>query len=1045
MSASTFNIYNASAGSGKTFTLVKDYLKIVLTSKEFLPHRHVLAITFTNKAVDEMKTRIVGALMTFASPTILSQPDALFEQVVDELESSPTIIHAKSKQLLSKILHNYAAFDISTIDKFTQKLIRTFAFDLKLPMNFEVELDTDHLLQKAVNRLLSKAGKNKALTKVLVAFAIEKADDDKSWNIALDLVKTAKLLISETDAPFLKALSQRSLQDFQDLKTKLTNDINAIETEIAEQSIQVLESISASGVEFSDFTRGSLPKHFTALASKKFDIKLDAVWQISIETTSLYTKKAPPHVAEAIDALRPQLVDAFHKTKQGVYRYRYLKNIRKNTTPLSVLNLIYQELKIIKDEENLLMISEFNTIISQQIKDQPAPFIYERIGEKFNHFFIDEFQDTSELQWENLVPLLTNTLAEENGSAMLVGDAKQAIYRWRGGKAEQFINLHNNATAFPFDATLSHLPTNYRSCKTVVDFNNNFFEHLSNVTFSNETYKSLYQSPPQLEFNAKTGYVNISFLEFEKGSDKQLLYAEKVLKIITTYLDSSPDAKWKDICVLVRKRKEGIAVANLLSQNGIDIVSSETLLVAQSPEVKYIISLLTYLHEPSNMEAKLEVLNYILAHNELGDSHLFRSKSIPLNRTAFFKSLEPLGLQFSPTTALQLSIYESVEYIISSFRLSKTSNAYIQFFLDFVLEFTQKPTPSIQQFIDHYNLKKDSLSVVTPKGINAVQIMTVHKSKGLEFPVVIFPFAELDIYKELEPKEWMPLESSYAPFSHFLLNYNKDFEAYGSEGESIFRDHQSKLELDNINLLYVALTRAVEQLYIVGNASVSKKGEENLKTYSGLLINYLKSIGNWEGATFEYEFGVFEKIDLPKPAKYPTVLQREFISTPKEHLNVSMATNAGYLWDTSQKDALEKGNLIHLLMSKIYTKSDIETTLLDFFNAGVISSTQSDELFSTLEAIVSHPLLTPYYSSDVEVYNEREIMTASGTIIIPDRLVLFKDLTAVIIDYKTGDHYDKYETQLETYSDIVQEMGYKVSKKILVYVNSNIEIKLLLG
>jgi len=190
---------------------------------------------------------------------------------------------------------------------------------------------------------------------------------------------------------------------------------------------------------------------------------------------------------------------------------------------------------------------------------------------------------------------------------------------------------------------------------------------------------------------------------------------------------------------------------------------------------------------------------------------------------------------------------------------------------------------------------------------------------------------------------------------------------------------------------------------------------------------------------------VFEKIDLPKPAKYPTVLQREFISTPKEHLNVSMATNAGYLWDTSQKDALEKGNLIHLLMSKIYTKSDIETTLLDFFNAGVISSTQSDELFSTLEAIVSHPLLTPYYSSDVEVYNEREIMTASGTIIIPDRLVLFKDLTAVIIDYKTGDHYDKYETQLETYSDIVQEMGYKVSKKILVYVNSNIEIKLLLG
>ena len=1041
MNGSTFNIYNASAGSGKTFTLVKDYLKIVLTSKEFLPHRHVLAITFTNKAVDEMKTRIVEALMIFAAPSVLDQSDPLFEQVVSELGSSPKNIHLKSKQLLRKILHNYAAFDISTIDKFTQKLIRTFAFDLKLPMNFEVELDTDLLLQKAVNRLLSKAGKNKALTKVLVEFAIEKADDDKSWNIALDLVKTAKLLTSETDAPFLEALSERSLQDFGVLKTTLTKDINETELQVVELSTQVLNLIMTNGIEFSDFMRGSLPNHFKSLVSKKFNHSFTAQWQQSIETTSLYPKKVLPHIAATIEKLRPQLVEAFHKTKEGIYRIRYLKNIRKNTTPLSVLNLIHQELKNIKDEENLLMISEFNTIISQQIKDQPAPFIYERIGEKFNHFFIDEFQDTSELQWKNLVPLLTNTLAEENGSTMLVGDAKQAIYRWRGGKAEQFINLYNNATVFPFDATLSHLPTNYRSCRQVVDFNNKFFKYLSTIVFSNDTYKSLYQSPPQLEFNKKTGYVNISFLEFEKGIDKSVLYAEKVLKIIKSYLVSSKQAMLKDICVLVRKRKEGVAVANLLSQSHIDIVSSETLLVAQSPEVKLIMSVLEYVHEPSNMEAKLEVINYMASHVDVGDPHLFRVKCIPLNRTSFFQALQTLGIDFSARTALQFSIYESVEYIISGFQLAKISNAYIQFFLDFVLEFTQKPTSSIRQFIDHYNSKKDSLSVVTPKGINAVQIMTVHKSKGLEFPVVIFPFAELDIYKELEPKEWMPMEAFYAPFPHFLLNYNKDFEAFGAEGASIYKDHQSKLELDNINLLYVAFTRAVEQLYVVGNASVSKKSPEKLKTYSELLISYLKSSGKWEDGTLEYEFGAFEKIKVPKPTKYPTVYQQEFISTPKERLNVSMVTNAGYLWDTAQKEALEKGNLIHLLMSKIYTKADIETTLNDFFNAGVISSTQSDALLSTLEAIVSHPLLVPYYGSAIEVYNEKEIMTSSGKIIIPDRLVVFKDLTAVVIDYKTGNPYVKYETQLANYSEIIQEMGYTVIKKFLVYINANLQVK----
>ena len=435
-------------------------------------------------------------------------------------------------------------------------------------------------------------------------------------------------------------------------------------------------------------------------------------------------------VAATIDGIRPQLIEAFHATKATVYHLRYLKNIRKNATPLSVINLINKELTTIKEEDNLLLISEFNTIISQEIKNQPAPFIYERIGEKFNHFFIDEFQDTSELQWENLLPLITNTLGAEDGSTMLVGDAKQAIYRWRGGRAEQFISLYNNDTSLPFDADLSYLPTNYRSCREIIGFNNQFFKHLSTVTFSKDTYKDLYQAPAQLEFSEKAGYVNISFLEFEKGADKPLLYAAKVLKIIRTHLASGPDASLKDICVLVRKRKEGVAVANLLSQYDIDIVSSETLLVSQSPEVKYIVSLLVFMHEPSNIEAKLEVINYIISKNNIGDPHLFRLDCISLNLRSLFNTLQDIGVHFSPKTALELSLYESVEYIISSFRLTQRSNAYIQFFLDFVLEFTQKPTSSVREFLDHYNLKKESLSIVTPKGINAVQIMTVHKSKG---------------------------------------------------------------------------------------------------------------------------------------------------------------------------------------------------------------------------------------------------------------------------------------------------------------------------
>lgn len=1041
MSTSTFNIYNASAGSGKTFTLVKDYLKIVLSSKEFLPHRHVLAITFTNKAVDEMKNRIIEALMSFGSTKILQQSDPLFSQVVSELHSTPETIHLKSKQLLSKVLHNYAAFDISTIDKFTQKIIRTFAFDLKLPMNFEVELDTDHLLQKAVSRLISKVGKDRALTKALVNFAINKADDDKSWNIALDLSKTARLLTNETEAGYLKDLAQHSLSDFQVLRESIKKEIAVAETQIIAVSTQVLELIKSSGIELTDFSRGSLPRHFASLASKNFDLSFSAKWQKSIDTSSLYPQKTSPDVAAIIDGLRPQIVEAFQATKATTYRFRYLKNIRKNITPLSVINLINKELTTIKEEDNLLLISEFNTIISQEIKNQPSPFIFERIGEKFNHFFIDEFQDTSELQWSNLQPLITNSLASENGSVMLVGDAKQAIYRWRGGQAEQFIRLYNNDSSLPVDANIFNLPTNYRSCKEIVDFNNCFFQHLSSVTFSNDKYRELHQAPAQLEFNKKTGYVNISFLKFDKGDDKSLLYAEKVLKIITSYLASDLETKLNDICVLVRKRKEGVAVANLLSQHEIDIVSSETLLVSRSLEVKFIVSLLEYLYEPADTKSKLEVINYIVSKKDVGDPHLFRSKCISLGLKSFFIRLQNIGIHFSSQTALQLSLYECMEYIISSFQLAKSSNAYIQFFLDFVLEFTQKPTSSIRQFLDHYYLKKESLSIVTPKGINAVQIMTVHKSKGLEFPVVIFPFAELDIYRELDPMEWAPLEDTFLPFSQFLLNYNKDFENFGTDAASIHADHQSKLELDNINLLYVALTRAVEQLFIVGNASISQKGDENIKTYSGLLINYLKSIGRWEADKFEYEFGIFEKIEAVESSKYPTETQTGFISTSKEQLNVSMATSSGYLWDTTQNEAIEKGNLVHLLMSKIYTKSDIETTFNHFIKSGAISKPQEEDLRETVEAILNHPMLSSYYSSEVTVFNEREIMNCSGKIIIPDRLIVYEDLTAIIIDYKTGDFYDKHELQIKNYAQTIEEMGYNVIKKILVYTGANLQVK----
>ena len=1041
MNSSTFNIYNASAGSGKTFTLVKEYLKILFSSNLKEPHKHILAITFTNKAVNEMKERIINKLIEFSNSNILQKDNAMFSLICDELNFSPEKVHSKSIKLLDTILHNYAAFDVSTIDKFTQRLIRTFAYDLKLPMNFEVELDTEELLNKAVENLIAKAGENKELTSLLIEFALEKADDDKSWDIAYDLKKIASLLITEKDIPYIEQLSKNTLEDFKSFKNQVSKDITEKENYLIETSNSTLEFIASCGLEFDDFNRGFLPKYFQKLAQKNFNEKYDAKWQEDIESKTLYPKRVLNNIAQTIESIQPQLADTFYKTKAAVYELRFLKNLYKNITPLSVISLINVELNTLKEEQNLLMISEFNTIISNEIKNQPAPFIYERIGEKFKHYFIDEFQDTSILQWQNLIPLLQNTLSGENGSVMLVGDAKQAIYRWRGGEANQFIDLFNHKSPFFVKGNVYNLPSNFRSFKEIISFNNSLFKHIASLIFSKEDYQNLYLEASQNTSLNFEGYVNLSFLEPSKEVHRDELFPEKVLNIIQESITNG--FSLSDICVITRKKKEGVLIAEFLNDNGVDIISSETLLLEKSPEVNLIINTLSFILNQNNLEAKFNILNYIYNREEqINEAHIFYKAFIDLPIDHFFEELKTKNIFFDYKNSLQLPIYELTESIVSGFNLVNKSNAYVQFFLDFVFDYSQKYTSNISHFIEYYNSKRSSLSVVSPEGKNAVQIMTVHKSKGLEFPIVIFPYADLNIYREIEPKEWFPLDNEkYSPFTHSLLNYSKDFENYGDIGTEIYTNHQSELELDNINLLYVALTRAVEQLHIVSSKQLDKKGHENLKNYSGLFINFLKEKELWNDNKLIYEFGNPKK-EVNNPIEKPsTKEQSKFISSTRKDKHINIVTSSGYLWDTAQKTAIEKGNLIHLLMSKINSEIDIDSSLNSLFNSGTINKNQIDELKQIALQIVTNNKLKKYYSSDNTTYNERDIITHSGEVLRPDRLVILPNNKAVILDYKTGKLDDKHMQQLEYYKTIVEQIGFKVEKKILIYINDSIEIK----
>jgi ATP-dependent exoDNAse (exonuclease V) beta subunit len=619
---SIFQVYNASAGSGKTFTLVKEYLKVLLNSEDIFSFQKILAVTFTNKAAGEMKERVLSSLEDFAA----GKENDLCNIIIKEIDADKPIIQQRSKKILEAILQNYAAFSITTIDSFTHKIIKSFAYDLGLPQNFEVEMDAVSLLNQAVDVLISKIGSDKKLTKLLIDYSLDKTDDDKSWDISRDLNEFAKVLLNEDDIKHFRALANKKLEDFTNLKTKLYSHQKELKEAIKNVGAAFLDLIENHGIAHKDFMRATIPKFFLDLSAKSVNIdflKRSETIEKAIENHQYYSKTTTTAVASLIENIVPEIINLYAQSKDLYSQFLMNKLALKNIIPLAVLNNINIELEQIKEENNIRLNAEFNQLISDNIKEQPAPFIYERIGQRFQHYFIDEMQDTSELQWQNLIPLIDNALAQENSILLLVGDGKQAIYRWRGGKAEQFIELGSPLkNPFHVKKEIKSLETNFRSYSEVINFNNSFFQHTANF-IQNDSYKNLFiEGNKQFENSKKGGFVSLTFLEKEEDKDlEKLKYPKKVLEKINKLKDSF---SLNEICVLTRTKKDGVAVANYLSENGVDIISSETLLIQNSLKVCFIIDVLKVLQNANDEETRFEVLYFLHQHLQIKNpKHIF--------------------------------------------------------------------------------------------------------------------------------------------------------------------------------------------------------------------------------------------------------------------------------------------------------------------------------------------------------------------------------------------------------------------------------------
>ena len=1051
MQRPSFSIYDASAGSGKTYALVKEYLKIILVAKKNDAYRNILAITFTNKAVHEMKSRIVGSLSEFAKENPSDKAQDLMQHLAIETQLSIIQIKTKSQQIIKHIIHNYAAFDISTIDKFTHRVIRAFAHDLDLQINFEVTLDTENLLIEAVDAIIAQAGEDETLTKLLIDFTMEKTDDDKSWDISREILETGRLVLNENNRNEINHFQDKTIFEFVEIKNKLAEACKVLETENAELAESALQLIEKNGIDTKSFSGSYFPKHLQSIQEGKFNPK-NKTYHEQEDIKINKTAKDGALIESIIPELLEILSAIYKKFEKGDFYKAFLKNI----TPLSLLNTVSNELVKIQKEQNLLPIAEFNALIHKEIQNQPAPFIYERLGERYRHFFIDEFQDTSEMQWQNLIPLIDNAtsseLEGEKGTLMIVGDPKQSIYRWRGGKAEQFIALskYHNPFNNP-EKVLEHLEKNYRSYSQIIEFNNDFFQMLSNE-FENLDYKDLYANKSRQKINEKIGgYVNISFLPKTETVDdeeddleelnKTDLYVRATLK---TILDVRQKGfKYSDIAVLIRHNKNGTAIANFLIEQGIPILSSESLLIKNATEVRFIIHLLKYLKNSFDLEAKAHFLHYVAY--KIQDKlpiHDFIAQGMEQKKESEFENwLTNFDISLSFQDIRKKSLYESVEVIVSKFLapFSSAVSAYVQYFLDIVLERDVRNQAGIADFLDYWDKSSAKFKIPSPEGSDAVQIMTIHKSKGLEFPVVIFPFAEENYSLQKKDKLWLDFEDEKFNLPKALIDNSKAVEGFGEAAKATFIEKSQEQLLDNINVLYVALTRAEEQLYVISNLFKPNKEGNYPNNMATFFVNYLEQNANYDESVLEYHFGDSQKLssESKEQKEFKDIPLVSEILNPK---NIKIAQRESVMWGTHQQEAIEYGNVVHEILSYVKTKNDIDLAIIKAIESGLINLNQKEIVSKTIDEIVNHSELSDYFEAGNEVLNEQTIIQKEGKTIKPDRMVLNKNKDVLLLDYKTGTHNPKHQLQIENYQKAIELMGYKVVKKALIFIGEQINV-----
>jgi ATP-dependent exoDNAse (exonuclease V) beta subunit len=1059
MGVGTLTIYSASAGSGKTHQLAGIYLEKLFRSK--LSYRKILAVTFTHKATAEMKGRILDELNKLA----VGDNSKYLDDLVRLTSKSEDTIRREAKEILYSILHDFSRFSVSTIDSFYQKIVRAFARDIGLHSGFDIEIDHTNILAVAVDRMIASAASDLTIKNWLLDFASANIEEGKTW----DLRKSITVLAGELFNEKFKLLSQDEKQKLQDkelLKSyikemrSIKSSFSTVLKEKGLKSLNIIDLYNLSDDMF--FQKGKGVASYIRSVSKG-EIRLpNSYVRAALGNPPRWSSGEP--AAPLAEAIREGLGESvgevvkyfdenivFYKTADVILSYIYILGILSD-----VLNQVHQ----ITRDENIFLLSDAGELISMITEKDQTPFIYEKVGNTFENYMIDEFQDTSVIQWKNFRQLIDNSMAQgfEN---LVVGDIKQSIYRWRNSDWRTLRDLKKEIDNIRYISR--PLNTNYRSCSDIIRFNNSIFSiipyQIDAGLSENKTvtdFRELFSEAVQIDPGKKeNGYVRIEFIENSEESSWQA----EVLNRLPSVIESIQDRGFRasDIGILVRDNKEGALILREIidysascsiekrERYNYNIVSGESLLLANSPAVNFIIAVLKVLDNPGDMIARALMLRFFLlatGKENAGDTPLVGDELVEFSAGFFPEDFEEFL-----SSIRYLTLWNITEKTIGFFGLGNYSYnvAFLNSFQDIVITHASVRNPGISSFLEWWESEGIKKSISVPEQQDSMKVLTIHKSKGLEFGIVILPFLSWNLDHKIFHSNILWAKPDYHPFNKLGI---VPVRYKGELAETIFADQYLEEKysayLDNINLLYVAFTRAVNA--IIGFAPDQPRTENRIASVirDAIIFKGTHPDGSdtflhnhYDPGSRIFELGFLKGFHKENETSGGLRIDNYPVNDNAGSLKLKLHWEDYFSADKSgAREKINYGKMMHEIFGEIITSDDVALVVRKKVLEGVINESEGIMITGKVKSLINQPVARDWFDKGNEVLNEASVLMPDSTTKRPDRIIIREGRTS-IIDFKFGAENQSHLNQIRQYRKMLGGMGYNVTEAYLWYVDDD--------